>query len=80
MGIQSAIYRTVELAGGWDGKIMRTQIYFSKSSHLFAVVSDIDMYIDVGDGAMIALAIYCTIFVHPGAVLGSSKAQRNIGA
>ena len=59
---------------------MRTQIYFSKSSHLFAVVSDIDMYIDVGDGAMIALAIYCTIFVHPGAVLGPSKAQRNIGA
>ncbi|KJA24390.1 hypothetical protein HYPSUDRAFT_162133 [Hypholoma sublateritium FD-334 SS-4] len=56
-----AIYRIIELAGGWDGRIMRTQIYFN-----------------VLDGAMIALAIYCTNFAHPGAILGPSKPRRNV--
>ena len=27
-----AIYRTIELADGWDGRIITTQIYFSASS------------------------------------------------
>ncbi len=34
--------------------------------------------IDVLDGAMITLALYCTIAVHPGSVLGSSKKQAQI--
>lgn len=26
----SAIYRTIELADGWNGRIIRTEVYFSK--------------------------------------------------
>ena len=30
----SAIYRTAELADGWHGRIIETQVYFSKPSFI----------------------------------------------
>ncbi|KAI6002087.1 RTA1-domain-containing protein [Pisolithus albus] len=44
-----AIYRTVELTDGWNGKIISTQLYFN-----------------VLDGGMVALAIFTLNIFHPG--------------
>ncbi len=30
--LSSAVYRTIELAGGWDGRIISTELYFSSSN------------------------------------------------
>ena len=35
----SAVYRTIELADGWTGKIISTQLYFSAPCHSSAFVS-----------------------------------------
>ncbi|KAH8831578.1 RTA1-domain-containing protein [Flagelloscypha sp. PMI_526] len=43
-----AVYRTIELADGWTGKIIGTELYFN-----------------VFDGAMIALAQYTLVVFHP---------------
>ncbi|KZT64812.1 RTA1-domain-containing protein [Daedalea quercina L-15889] len=48
-----SVYRTVELAEGWDGYIISTQHYFNWL-----------------DGGMIALAMFCLNFLHPGYLLG----------
>lgn len=44
-----AIYRTVELTNGWNGRIISTQLYFN-----------------VLDGGMVALAIFTLNIFHPG--------------
>lgn len=31
--MRRSVYRTIELSDGWDGRIISTQRYFSKSSH-----------------------------------------------
>lgn len=32
-----AVYRTIELSGGWNGKIIGTQVLFSAFFYLFVV-------------------------------------------
>ncbi|KAK0201184.1 RTA1 like protein-domain-containing protein [Desarmillaria ectypa] len=58
-----AIYRTIELSDGWDGRIITTEVYFKS--------------IDVLDGAMVVLAIYAINFAHPGWLLGRDLANAN---
>ncbi|PPQ80666.1 hypothetical protein CVT25_001628, partial [Psilocybe cyanescens] len=47
-----SVYRVVELSDGWDGIVMRTQIYFN-----------------IMDGLMIALAMFTVNVFHPGRLL-----------
>lgn len=55
---------------------MKIQVLFSKSSSSLIVSTVSNILVDVLDGAMIVLAIYCTLAVHPGSVLGGSKAKQ----
>lgn len=75
---KSAIYRTAELADGWDGKIIRTQVYFSMStcnSSRSVILIDSDITIDVLDAMMVTLAMYATNFFHPGRLLAIPQAE-----
>lgn len=68
----SAIYRTAELADGWDGKIIRTQVYFSMSGDVAwaGIFTDCPCQnLDVLDAMMVTLAMYATNFFHPGRLL-----------
>jgi hypothetical protein len=68
-----AIYRTVELADGWNGKIISTQILFSTFlSRLFVnrAHGKRFFFLVVLDGAMITLAMYTMNIAHPGLLLG----------
>lgn len=63
--------RLQELANGWGGRIITTQVYFSKPlfwkayhGWLINVVT-----IDVLDGGMIVLAMYTLNIFHPGYLL-----------
>lgn len=38
-GLFSSIYRVAELADGWNGRIISTQVYFSKSRSYSQYVS-----------------------------------------
>jgi hypothetical protein len=54
----SGIYRIIELSGGWDGRIIRTQVYFSMyqvtyHSHRRYLIY---LFTDVLDGMMVVLA------------------------
>ena len=63
-----AVYRIIELAGGWDGRVMVTEKYFSKRS--FAILTAEHLLTlappDVLDGMMIAIAMYTVNMFHPG--------------
>ena len=65
--ILSAIYRTIELSNGWNGRIISTQRYFSM---FFTVLllrhAYLSLVTDVLDGAMVVLAIYTFNLAHPG--------------
>jgi hypothetical protein len=66
-----SIYRTIELADGWTGRIITTQVYFSQSSlayHDHFVM--MNKLVDILDGAMIVLAMYTLNIFHPGFLLG----------
>ena len=72
------MYRTIELADGWNGKIISTQVLFSAfPSKLFVntvlMESNSFFFADVLDGAMITLAMYTMNFAHPGLLLGRIK-------
>lgn len=70
MRIYRAIYRTIELADGWSGPVLRTQWPFS-SCRIFLVVKAVMLtsVIDVFDGAMVVIAFYTINFLHPGYLL-----------
>ncbi|KAF8496745.1 RTA1-like protein [Russula emetica] len=53
------IYRVIEFAGGWNGKVIATQ-------WVFIIIGD---YADVFDGTMIVLAMYTLNLFHPGIYL-----------
>ena len=67
-----SVYRTIELAGGWDGTIIRTQWLFSSSmlnNLLPPQVLIIVPLADTFDGAMIILAAFTLNVLHPGMLL-----------
>lgn len=61
-------YRTAELANGWNGRIIATQVYFSAYTYPFLyspfIVPD-DLALDVLDGAMVVLSTFTLNFLHP---------------
>jgi len=70
-----AIYRTIELSEGWNGRIISNELYFS-TSHIFLVCFHcsqllMDNVIDVLDGAMVTIAMYTINIGHPGLLLGT---------
>ena len=67
--LERSIYRTIELANGWTGRIIRTQRYFSKRGISHSVGLDADLIPDFLDGMMIIFAILCLNFLHPGYLL-----------
>jgi hypothetical protein len=81
-----SIYRTVELAGGWSGKIIETEWLFSSSllSNLYPPqVLIIVPLADVFDGAMIVIATFTLNFLNPGMLLAGyeDRIQRvDVGA
>ncbi|KAJ7264280.1 hypothetical protein C8J57DRAFT_1624806 [Mycena rebaudengoi] len=58
-----SIYRVIEMAGGWTGRIITTEVYFNLVQSCW-------------DGGMIAFAMLTINFAHPGFLLGSEQ-QRN---
>ena len=69
-----AIYRTIELSQGWNGRIISNQLYFSKLLLRFIVAWLLmDNLIDILDGAMVPIAMYTINLGHPGMLLGSFK-------
>jgi hypothetical protein len=73
------VYRTIELTDGWNGRIIQTEVYFSKSfdlSPLFLTIgSDTRSLLDVLDGAMVVLAIYVFNYCHPGRLLKATASD-----
>ena len=63
------MYRTIELADGWNGRIISTQVYFSGLDLTYLVNAILIILTDVLDGAMVTLAIYTLNFAHPGFLL-----------
>ena len=41
-GLSSAIYRTIELADGFDGRIIQTEVYFSEATSSFVLALSAD--------------------------------------
>lgn len=70
----SAVYRTVELATGWNGRIIRTEAYFRKSH--FGFHSSALRFSVVLDGVMIVIAMYTINVLHPGRLLERSVEQK----
>lgn len=64
-----AVYRTIELADGFNGKIIETEIWFSASlpvpfyPHL--LLTHAMFYADVFDGLMVVFAMYTMNALHP---------------
>jgi hypothetical protein len=81
-----SIYRTVELAGGWSGKIISTQWLFSSfllNNLLPLQVLIIVPLADAFDGAMIVIAAFTLNFLNPGMLLAGyeDRIQRvDVGA
>jgi hypothetical protein len=75
-GLIRAIYRVIELAGGWDGRVIETEVYFSTFFPLLSIYSGAHLFIhlrsDVLDGAMITLAMFTLNFFHPGCLLAEA--------
>lgn len=66
-----SVYRAIELANGWTGRIITIQVYFSEFSAVFArAFKVLTLSTDVLDGAMIVLAMYTLNVFHPGLLLG----------
>jgi hypothetical protein len=72
--LSSAVYRTIELAGGWNGRVISTQRYFSALMLLFYLITLVIPFFstDVLDGAMVTLAIFTLNIAHPGLLLDDS--------
>ncbi|KAG6886613.1 hypothetical protein C0995_006447 [Termitomyces sp. Mi166 len=76
-----SVYRLIELADGWLGRIIRTEVYFSalssaRSEPLASVTyRPFFSFLDVLDGVMITLAIYTFNFIHPGFFLADDDAD-----
>jgi hypothetical protein len=75
------IYRVIEFADGWNGKVNSTQWLFSKSWSSFAAPSPalgvvqkykLMTHAAVFDGIMITLAMYTLNIFHPGIFLADS--------
>ena len=72
------MYRTIELGDGWYGKVVRTQVYFSKLRHHIISLLCLNQALslsDVFDGAMIVLAIWTLNFFHPSLLLTKAPAN-----
>jgi hypothetical protein len=85
--VPRAIYRTIELSDGWNGRIISNEIYFSE----YLWFSDLPlpvqllMYnpLDALDGAMVTIAMYTINIAHPGILLASSpnkQVDKTLGA
>ena len=70
-----AVYRVIELAGGWTGPIISTQIWFSTSAAFLTFCGIENWYTDIFDGAMVVLAVYTLNVFHPGYLLFNQPAQ-----
>ncbi|RXW22085.1 hypothetical protein EST38_g3773 [Candolleomyces aberdarensis] len=72
-----AVYRLIELADGWNGRIIRTEVYFSAPSYfsfpLDAILTGRLASTDVLDGTMVVLAIYTLNFIHPACYVFTSE-------
>ncbi|KAG6901074.1 hypothetical protein C0995_001161 [Termitomyces sp. Mi166 len=79
--VSRSVYRLIELADDWLGRIIRTEVYFSASSSArsesLASVTyrPFFSFPDVLDGVMITLAIYTFNFIHPGFFLADDDAD-----
>lgn len=73
--ITRAVYRTVELAGGWYGKIISTQRYFGEwpSNGTVNFRFNVVFMKVVLDGGMIALAMLALNIFNPGALLREAE-------
>lgn len=72
------VYRTIELADGWNGRIISTQVYFSayypfQMIDCTALPDPVSSLLDVLDGAMVVLAMYTWNILHPGIVLAQDE-------
>ncbi|KAJ3488235.1 hypothetical protein NLI96_g2983 [Meripilus lineatus] len=66
-----SVYRLIELSDGWTGRIIGTQVYFSKLYSGFQqTLAYHPTVADVLDGGMITLAFYCLNICHPGVLIG----------
>jgi hypothetical protein len=68
------VYRTIELADGWNGRIISTEVYFSalnpiSSRRKIVILSKLDVL----DGAMVTMAMYALNIAHPGFLLPEQK-------
>jgi hypothetical protein len=72
-----AVYRTIELSDGWNGRIITTQVYFSEPTHYLLSRLFSSLIEDVLDGTMIVLAIFTMNFAHPGRLLNDAAASEN---
>lgn len=70
--VDRAVYRTIELSNGWSGKIIQTQVYFSKY-YVYYSPSSNNLIVDVLDGTMIVLAMYTMNIAHPGFMLADNS-------
>lgn len=68
--LSRGIYRTIELADGWDGKVMATQWLFSTLlvKSYGSCLNSLSVA-DVFDGAMVTFAFYALNIGHPGMLL-----------
>lgn len=78
--VNRSIYRVIELADGWLGRVIRTEVYFS-AFFTYPLSSVINCFpwllIDVLDGVMITLAIYTFNVIHPGYFLADNDVEDN---
>lgn len=66
-----AVYRVIELADGWNGRIISTEVYFSECSprkHFIILNADSQhsLFLDALDAMMVVLSMICWNFIHPG--------------
>jgi hypothetical protein len=70
-----SIYRVIEMAGGWTGRIITTEVYFSAFSFCYLDLS-LRSWTVVSDGGMIAFAMLTINFARPGFLLGSEQREK----
>lgn len=70
-----AVYRVAELADGWTGRIIRTQVYFSESIPTLPSSILTEGLVDVLDATMVVIVMFATNIFHPGRLL-ATEAQR----
>lgn len=76
--VSSSVYRVAELGDGWTGKILRTQVYFSKYTVVcttWLLLSGVN-FVGLFDGGMIVVAIFALNIFHPGFLLRLKTLKR----